>query len=432
MAIKDDPMFRKIQSIYVARHYYFADLRFHLSRSIGPYVFLAMYRFALIYNRSAALAYLLASLRSRVTETGLTLLKVNLQAIVANYFSANKLVSKNPKPSRMFDRLLVVAYPTPNRKGLVFIKFTETFHILLLDPTTVRRLLRDYHLVLEPSWSGYALPEILAWTAFAHSKIFIECAEKDDFRLISELKGNLVPLRIGSGDWVDYGATSAEAYRSPTAKKYDITLVANFNPIKRIHVFFRMLNKITAHKPIKAALVCANFGSQRLAVEKLLSLHRHLEINYFVDLNTAQLNEILLESKYVSLLTLKEGSNRSLFEAVALNCPIILLAGNVGVNRDNVNAATGHIFTEKEIVRFFIGNPDPTKHPRHWGIEHISHGASMEKVLQAVYGSDYRTLYGQFFRNKVNSPEMAYDYEDALFNRKANHDCLNRYFSDCD
>ena len=185
-------------------------------------------------------------------------------------------------------------------------------------------------------------------------------------------------------------------------------------------------------KPIKAALVCANFGSQRLAVEKLLSLHRHLEIDYFVDLNTAQLNEILLESKYVSLLTLKEGSNRSLFEAVALNCPIILLAGNVGVNRDNVNAATGHIFTEKEIVRFFIGNPDPTKHPRNWGIEHISHGASMEKVLQAVYGFDYRTLYGQFFRNKVNSPEMAYDYEDALFNRKANHDCLNRYFSDCD
>jgi len=79
-------MFIKIQSIYIARHYYLADLRFHLSRSMGPYVFLALYRLALIYNRSAALAYLLASLRSRVTETGLALLKVNLQAIVANYF----------------------------------------------------------------------------------------------------------------------------------------------------------------------------------------------------------------------------------------------------------------------------------------------------------------------------------------------------------
>lgn len=425
-------MFKTAQSIYIARHYYLADLRFHLSRSVGPYVFLALYRLALIHNRSAAWAYLLASLRSRVTEIGLALLKANLQAIVADYFSANKTAPKNPKPSRMFDRLLVVAYPARDRKGLVFIKFTETFDSLLLDPTIVRRLLRDYHLVLEPSWSGYALPEILAWSAFGNTKIFIECADKDDFRLISELKGNLVPLRIGSGDWVDYGATSAEFYQSPEAKKYDLTLVANFNPIKRIHIFFRILNKVTAHKPIKAALVCANFGSQRLAVEKSLRLYHHLDIDYFVDLNTVRLNEVLLDSKYVSLLTLKEGSNRSLFEAMALNCPIILLAGNVGVNRDNVNSATGHIFTEKQFVRFFIDNPESKQYPRHWGVEHISHGASMEKVLQAVYGSDYRTLYGQFCRNKVNSPEMAYDYEDALFNRKANHDCLNRYFSDCD
>src|SRR5207302_8893683 len=98
-------------------------------------------------------------------------------------------------------------------------------------------LLDDYALVLEPSWVGYFLPEILRFQEFSHP-IYVQTWETRDREFLEQLDSNLVPVPAAPNGWVD-----PNVFR-PTVgaeKMYDLVYVALWSDFKRHFALFRAL-----------------------------------------------------------------------------------------------------------------------------------------------------------------------------------------------
>lgn len=54
------------------------------------------------------------------------------------------------------------------------------------------------------------------------------------------------------------------------------------------------------------------------------------------------------------LLSLKEGSNRAIFEGFFANTPAIVLKSNIGVNKSYINEQTGRLIREDELPEALV------------------------------------------------------------------------------
>jgi len=70
-------------------------------------------------------------------------------------------------------------------KGILLIKFTATFSYYFRN-VDFKRLTRDYHVFLEPSWMGYCDPDILFWGQ-AGNPVFVEASEVRDRKFLVDL-----------------------------------------------------------------------------------------------------------------------------------------------------------------------------------------------------------------------------------------------------
>lgn len=308
-------------------------------------------------------------------------------------------------------RALVLQPPdldsSPIKKGVLVITFTETFQFFhsCID---VERLLRYFRIVLEPSWSGYCLPEILFWTR--HSQpIVVQASEPRDRRFLETLGTGLIPISIGASDWIDH-----RIFRPLSLPKdYDVIYVANLSPIKRVHVYLRALKTLLSRgRSIRAALVLSSWGGGKSTFEQLLHLYDLGDrIDVFMNLKQPKLNELLNRSKVSVLLSKKEGSNRTLFESMFADVPVLLLRDNVGVNQDYINQHTGLLVSEEELPDAIerIGSMSPPLSPRSWAINNIAPEITTRKLqglLDTQVPRDGISTAPLWI--KVNSPEATY------------------------
>jgi len=293
------------------------------------------------------------------------------------------------------------------KKGVLLITFTETFHFFHRH-IDIARLQRYFRIVLEPSWSGYCLPEILLW-AKQTQPIVVEASEVRDRVFLKALDTCLVPISVGASDWVDH-----RIFRPLNVPKdYDVIYIANLSPIKRVHVYLRTLKTMLSRgKPARAALVLSSWGGTDRTLEQLLDFYGlRGRIDVFMNLKQPKLNEILNRSKVSILLSKKEGSNRTLFESMFADVPVLLLRNNVGVNKDYINQHTGALVSEKDLPDAIerVGNMTPSLSPRSWAIDNIAPEITTQKLrtlLEAQYSAAEASSAPLWA--KVNSPEATY------------------------
>lgn len=308
-------------------------------------------------------------------------------------------------------RVLILQPPimseTAVNKGVLVITFTETFRFFAHYINT-ERLLRYFRVVLEPSWSGYCLPEILLWSQY-DQPVIVQSSEPRDRHFLEQLRTCLVPISIGASDWVDHRIF----YPTGQSKEFDVIYIANLSPIKRVHVFLRAVRILLSRRSSsRAALVLSSWGGSRGTFEQLLDLYRLRDrINVFMNLSQRDLNEILNRSKVSVLLSKKEGSNRTLFESMFANVPVLLLHNNIGVNKEYINEQTGLLISEKELPDAIerIGNMSPPLSPRSWAMENIAPEITtlkLQSLLQAQQSPDDVSSAPLWV--KVNSPEATY------------------------
>ncbi|MEX1081853.1 MAG: glycosyltransferase [Halofilum sp. (in: g-proteobacteria)] len=311
-----------------------------------------------------------------------------------------------------YQRVIVLKEPVfegeqLTEKGVLLIKFTDSF-VYLYRNFDVNALMEQFYLVLEPSWSGYAQPSILTWLQYPQP-ILVQASEVRDRRLLEQIGGNLKPLPIGASDWVDHRVFHP---LSGYTKDFDAVLIGNAGLAKRIHVYLRAVSRIS-DPDYHCALVVSRYGQYREKILNLIDYYGLSErVTVFKRMSQQELNVLLNRSKVNLLLSLKEGSNRALFEGFFAGTPALLLRENVGVNKDYVNEYTGRLVDEQSLpdeLVYMKQNWDWFQ-PRQWAMDNISFSRSTERIaehLREIAQAEGLGFTGTLYE-KINVPEIFY------------------------
>ncbi|MFO0773270.1 MAG: glycosyltransferase [Nitrospiraceae bacterium] len=345
---------------------------------------------------------------TRLVQSEESAIRVNIAAM-----------SDVPDPSlegRYIRRCIVLKNPVRRgevlERGVLLITFTETFPYFH-EKINCEELLNYFYVVLEPSWAGYCDANILRWSTYSGRPIVVEATESTDFEFISALGSNLVPVSFGASDWADFRTFAPVA---GVEKRYDAVYVTNYHPIKRHHVFFKAIRAIS-DPTYKAAIVFGRNGDAEDDIQALIDFYgirKNLEI--FEGLPQQELNKLLNMSKVNVLFSLKEGSNRSLFESMFSGVPGILLKSNVGANKTYINSYTGRLVEEREVCEALqhFRTEWSTYSPREWALQNISPLVTTQKLSKILRGcaEEQGEPWTQDLVPKVNAPEVQY-FHDA-------------------
>lgn len=327
-------------------------------------------------------------------------------------------------------RMLVLKLPRDHgEKGVLYIMFSELFG-LIPKAFDMEKLLKDYRLVLEPSWSGYCHNDILHYTKYKE-EIYISAAEEGDFHFISRLNSNLKPLSFGPCDWVDDRLFEACCKRS-SEKVYDIVMNSHWGWSKRHYVLFKTLKNLPTK--MRVALIGSPWGGGTLKDVKDLAIYYGVDgqIDYFENIPYQKVIEVVSMCKLGILLSLKEGSNRAIAECLFADVPCIVLGEHVGGIKKNINLSTGRLVPESQVESAIweMSNNLNAYSPREWALKNISCLVTTKNLND--YLKNRATACGEPWTEgiavKTNSPELKYYHkhdEDRL--GKHNKD-LKKYF----
>lgn len=323
----------------------------------------------------------------------------------------SRQASADPDLGRFFgNRLLVLKAPEANReKGVLLVMFSEMIRALT-SATNLPRLLQDYTLVFEPSWSGYCHPDLLQFIPF-DKPIFVLAAEANDFAFLQRLGSNLIPVDLGPCDWVD--PRVAEPYLSAT-KEFDIVMNSNWASWKRHYVLFRMLAK-ARHQRFTAVLIGGPWGGKVEADIKNLAHFFGVadRVVLMERLSYEKVMDVTCRSKVSVLLSLKEGSNRAIAESIFCDVPVVVLSNHVGGIKKNVVPETGLLTEERHLESAISTLLDGNVRPRRWGLQNISCFTSSTKLNSVLrqHALQRGEPWTRDIAGRSNSPESKYIHE---------------------
>lgn len=304
-------------------------------------------------------------------------------------------------------RVFLLKQKSDMEKGVVLLKFNSTIRDFPLF-VNMEKFSKDYFLVIEPSWTGLFIDEILQYTRFTFP-IWVLSAYQKDYELLEAMQSNLIPVKLGPCDWVDPGAT---AHVLTEQKKYDIVFNSNWAPWKRHQILFSTLKALK--KPLKVALIGVEWEGR--TKKDVVTLARFYGIDHLLEVHERipypEVLKITAASKCAILLSLKEGSNRALAEAMMCNTPVILLRDHIGGIQKNVTRDTGVLTSERKLGEAIESMLDTYKEycPREWAINNASCFVSTKILNTAIkeYSIAHQQPWSTDIWVRANSPEPQY------------------------
>lgn len=324
-----------------------------------------------------------------------------------------KIISKPTSKEDAEGRAIMLSAPHIDDgnfyKGVILITFSHTFSYFLRHRNWPQ-LNRNFAFILEPSWAGYADPDILAFAQRAEHCV-IQASEIKDRILMNSIFPGVPCMDTGASNWIDDMYFDRGKFNNSN-KEFDAVYVANLNPIKRVFRAIDLAWEVSKfNKNVKIAIVCAGWGSGSF---EDLSDHikkRKLHDNLFLYKGMPQerLMNLVNKSKCSILLSFKEGSNRVLFESMFLDVPVICLSENVGVNKSYINAETGLLVSDSLLPKALVYMSSNYKKfsPRNWAINNISPKVTTEKISRVINNNFPKEVNSNLLV-KVNSPEVSY------------------------
>lgn len=315
----------------------------------------------------------------------------------------------------IFRDIIVLKEPSENEKGVILLKYAQTFDafIYFFD---AERLMQRYYFVLEPCWAGYCNSNILSWLSSRNiNNTIIECFTKEDYEFIAGLQPNFIPVRLGPADWVDIDNFKPSGERHFC---YDIIMVSNWASIKRHRVLFKALSKIRGRK-ISVLLIGYPWGGRTLQDvldEAAIVDKKNITIEAKENLSHSQVVKYLNMSRFFVFLTRKEGDNKALVEAMLTDVPAIVYKHTVGGAKTRINPSTGILSTYDELKANIIYMMDHHKEfsPRKWALENTGSFNSTARLNNCI--KQLAKINGEFFTRdiaeKINSPNLEYKHPE--------------------
>jgi len=334
----------------------------------------------------------------------------------------SRLLSKNPQvlnsvtsevtsADDVSRRAIVLSLPYNDGgrlvKGVMLLKFSHTFSYFLQQPLW-SKLDSLFAFVLEPSWSGYADPDILEIIRRSEHCV-VQTAELGDRAVVNSLFPETPCIDIGSGNWVDHSRFAPS--KGDRVRDIDVIYVANAQPFKRVFAAIDIFVTVTHQKPdLSAVIVCASGGGEVDDFRRYVRLRGVAQnVEIIRGMKQHDLVSYLKRSKVSILLSLKEGSSRILFESMFVDVPVMCLAENYGVNKGYINNATGLVVHEIQFAEVLLRMISDFRdyEPRAWAVANISASCSRDTVANAI-----RMKYGASVNSrivtKINCPEVQY------------------------
>jgi hypothetical protein len=270
-------------------------------------------------------------------------------------------------------RALVLKASRPGERGILLIDYAYAFPLFAAF-FNIETVSRHYHIVLEPSWIGYCIPEILAY-AHLETPVFVETVEPPDRAFLEAVGAPFVPVPVAANWWVDHRMVRPLG----TAKDIDVCMVAAWSRFKRHAAVFTALATLRRRGVHLKTLLIGYVGDRTLSkddvyqqakyygVADLVEMQEHLPLESLV----AQLNR----AKTHLLWSRREGFNRATIEALAVDIPVILREGhNYGFSYRYINEQTGMLANEASLpsVLHNVVETYTEFTPRAWLMEHMT------------------------------------------------------------
>lgn len=337
---------------------------------------------------------------------------------------------RDPEDPERQGNLLVLKErdPATGEKGVLLVKYTPAMRTLaaVFD---LPRLLRDYMVVLEPSSWGYQDQTFFFYVG-AGADVVVQSPRQADHEFIASLRNGLVPVRVGAGDWVD----PASFVAGGPERRFGVAMISMWDPLKRHEVLFSALRTLREQGvEMRAALVGYPGRWTRERVERLAREAGILDLCTFWErIPHQQVARVLADSASYVLLSRREGANKSLYESMFCDTPVIVPAGHVGVNLDHIGPETGLTFgADEELadrLRYVFENR-ATFRPREWALANTGADQSTSRIeatlqeLAEVRGRPWT----RGIATKVNAPNLRYRDRDTRIRFEAEYRRLAAY-----
>ena len=210
---------------------------------------------------------------------------------------------------------------------------------------------------------------------------------------------------MGAGEWVDPAIFHPRELGKDA--KYDVVMVSAWDPLKRHEVFFRAAarRKQEGGRALRFALIGYNMGWTREPIEKLLRQYQlEGDCDTYEMIPHEQVGSIVSESRVSLLLSHREGANRAIYESMFCGTPIIVYRHQCGVNLDHVNARTGMLADDYELLAAIdnvLDHPDNFD-PRTWALENAGYRNATRKIKRRVarVGAPAQSAVDQRYRGE--------------------------------
>ena len=329
-------------------------------------------------------------------------------------------------PFRMLGhRALVVKSPRAGEKGVLALDYFFAF-VLFAKLFDVETIAQRYHLLLEPSWTGYCNYELLCYLGYDFP-VFVQTYEPRDIAFVKRFPRNFVPIPVAGNWWVDHrifrplpGAT----------RDADVLMIAGWAKYKRHDHVFSALAKLRSRGEKLKTILVGYPGD--MSLNDLWRLARYHgvsdQLEIFERVDAEEVNRQLNRVKVNVLWSRREGFNRAIIEGLWSNTPGIMRRGfNYGYEYPYINAQTGSFSTERELPDklLSIARHHEEYASRHWVQEHMSPQIATRVVDEhfaryaAVQGEPWTTgqievkvtfLDGMRYWDEGKRPQFADDY----------------------
>lgn len=292
----------------------------------------------------------------------------------------------DPDPERQGDLAVLKAHdPATGERGVLMVMYGEAI-LAAASVFDLGALASRYQMVLEPSSWGYQEAKLFAYLG-SDLDVLVQSPRRADFEFLEGLGTNLVPTRVGAGDWVDPATFRP---RAPGAgASYDVVMVAAWDPLKRHEVFFRAAARLKRERgrALRFALIGYPMGWGRGQIESLLRRYGlEGDCHIYERVPHAEVARVVADSKVSLLLSRQEGANRGIYESMFCGTPVIVYRRQCGVNLDHVNARTGLLAEDDELadaITRVLEHPEEFD-PRGWALEHVGYANATRKVNAAL------------------------------------------------
>lgn len=335
-----------------------------------------------------------------------------------------------PNPERVGDLIILKApHAEAGDRGVLLVKYTESVEVFAAT-FDLRSLAREYSIVLEPSWWGYQDLRFLLYVG-SDMDVVVQAQRRADRDFIRSLNTNLMPTDIGAGDWVD-----PSTFAPPTAaqRKFDVVMVASWNPLKRHEVLLRAVAglKRDLGRTLQVALVGY---PQTWTAANIVRLARQHGVDgqctVFDRLPHAEVAKVMADAKVLVLLSQREGASKAVYESLFCDTPVIVTRDHRGVNLDHIVPEVGIAIAESDLgaaLLRVVDNP-AVFHPRMWAMAHTGWPRATERLNRTL--KDLAQHAGRSWTTDImpkrNGPELRYVEEGKLEEMAPTYQTLTRH-----